>query len=141
MGFKGSPSSSSSASTPRCLPFPSSRSLTGKMELCLSSNSSSSLNNSSNNFSLVSSSSLLPNDSSSLLLNNNSSNNLLPKDSSSNSRPPHDHRHLTRQLLLGKKRLCRIASIFSLVSTFQTSASDVISLWFFINLVVFQQGF
>merc|ERR1712072_1369318 len=115
MGFKGSPSSSSSASTPRCLPFPSSRSLTGKMELCLSSNSSSSLNNSSNNFSLVSSSSLLPNDS--------SSNNLLPKDSSSNSRPPQDHRHeLTRQLLLGKRQLCRIASIFSLVSTFQTSA-------------------
>merc|ERR1712072_883825 len=116
MGFKGSPSSSSSASTPRCLPFPSSRSLTGKMELCLSSNSSSSLNNSSNNFSLVSSSSLLPNDSSSLL----------PKDSSSNNWPPQDHRHeLTRQLLLGKRQLCRIASIFSLVSTFQTSASDV----------------
>merc|ERR1712072_805401 len=110
----------------------SSRSLTAKMELCLSNSSSSSLNNSSSLL-LNNSSSLLPNDSSSLLLNNNSSNNLLPKDSSSNSRPPHDHRHeLTRQLLLGKKRLCRIASIFSLVSTFQTSASDVISLWFFI---------
>merc|ERR1712083_1089514 len=105
----------------------SSRNLTAKMELCLSNNSSSSLNNSSNNSSLVSSSSLLLNNSSSLLPND--SNNLLPKDSSSNSRPPQDHRHeLTRQLLLGKKRLCRIASIFSLVSTFQTSASDVISL-------------
>merc|ERR1712083_237370 len=112
--FKGSPSSSSSASTPRCSPFPSSRSLTAKMELCLSNNSSSSLSNSSsNNSSLVSS----------------SSNNLLPKDSSSNSRPPQDHLHeLTRQLLLGRRQLCRIASIFSLVSTFQTSASDVISL-------------
>merc|ERR1712004_6285 len=96
--FKGLPSNSSSALTQRCWPFPSRRSLTGRMELCLNSNNNNNSNhNNSNNLLLVNSSS-----SSSL----SSSNSLLGVSSSHNN--PLDNLHaLIKQLLRGRKRLCR----------------------------------
>merc|ERR1739840_78828 len=99
--FKGSPSSSSSASTLRCSPYPFRRSLTGKMELYL--NSSSSLNNSSNNSRINNNNSSLNSSSNLHLVSSSSSSNLnsssnLPQDSSNSRLPQDSHREPTRLL-------------------------------------------